>query len=438
MAMAMSMHFFGYEFARSATMTLLTSSRTGFKSNAALPFALAFVCPASLAMLSIYTKVLDVAGPRAALKSTAIFCSAGLSIFALVLRSLTLSTPASSPPLPITKFLVVSLFVFREAYVQLMATQHWSFMGSVLDSSSGAKWFGPIAGASSISSAVAGYAIGPLVNRFGVYGLLVLTSVSLLASLLFAEGAYTIAERHGFNPADQHKSSKSKSKGKPSSHESLISKADSLFKRVPALKWLFIETLICQGLSTVLNVTFISKLRAVLPSDADRAAWMGKFYAYANMVSGFFQFGVIPLTIHHLKPAWVWTCLPLIMISFGVGQILKFPPTLILTAGAFMTMKTIEYSVRGVVNELLYVPLDFESRYVGKEVIGMLGYRLGKSGTSLLLSAAGYACELGLKELTFVSLGMSVLWLGSARKLTEYLPDTKIGRVSPGSKGRKH
>ena len=126
------------------------------------------------------------------------------------------------------------------------------------------------------------------------------------------------------------------------------------------------------------------------------------------------------------------------MISFGVGQILKFPPTLILTAGAFMTMKTIEYSVRGVVNELLYVPLDFESRYIGKEVIGMLGYRLGKSGTSLLLSAAGYACELGLKELTFVSLGMSVLWLGSARKLTEYLPDTKIGRVSPGSKGRKH
>jgi len=276
---------------------------------------------------------------------------------------------------------------------------------------------------------------GPLVNNFGVYGLLVLASLSLLASLLFAEGAYTIAERNGFNPSDQHGSKKAatpSSSGDPS----LFSKADTLFKRVPALKWLFVETLICQGLSTVLNVTFISKLRSVLPSDKDRAAWMGKFYAYANMASGFFQFGVIPLTIHHLKASWLWTCLPLIMISFGACQITQFPPTLTLTAGAFMAMKTIEYSVRGVLNELLYVPLDFESRYVGKEVIGMLGYRLGKSGTSLMLSAAGYVCELGLRELTFVSLGISVMWLGSARKLTEFLPDSKIGRVAVGRKGK--
>eukprot|EP00518_Triparma_eleuthera_P019289 CAMPEP_0197558296 /NCGR_PEP_ID=MMETSP1320-20131121/18916_1 /TAXON_ID=91990 /ORGANISM="Bolidomonas sp., Strain RCC2347" /LENGTH=181 /DNA_ID=CAMNT_0043119593 /DNA_START=59 /DNA_END=601 /DNA_ORIENTATION=- len=62
MAFAMSLHFFGYEFARSATLTLFTSSLTGFSSNAALPLVLACVCPASLALLQFYTAALDARG----------------------------------------------------------------------------------------------------------------------------------------------------------------------------------------------------------------------------------------------------------------------------------------------------------------------------------------------------------------------------------------
>ena len=50
----------------------------------------------------------------------------------------------------------------------------------------------------------------------------------------------------------------------------------------------------CQGLSTVLNVTFIATLRRAFPADKDRASFMGMFYALANLASGVFQFGVIP------------------------------------------------------------------------------------------------------------------------------------------------
>ena len=164
-------------------------------------------------------------------------------------------------------------------------------MGSVLNASKGATWFGPIAEASSASSAVAGYTIGPLVQRFGVCGLLVLASISLVASLVFGEVAYEISEKHGFNPADEHFKEKkaNKASGKDKNVENIFSKANNLFARVPALKFLFLETLICQGLSTVLNVTFIAKLRRAYPIDKDRAAFMGMFYALANMASGVFQ-----------------------------------------------------------------------------------------------------------------------------------------------------
>ncbi|GMH98893.1 hypothetical protein TrLO_g14205 [Triparma laevis f. longispina] len=437
MALAMSLHFFGYEFARSATLTLFTSKTSGFNSNSALPLVLACVCPASLVLLNFYTGLLDAVGPRATLRGTAAFCSAGLAAFAVVISSL-VGRNGGGPPGKLIKFFVFSLFVFREAYVQLLATQHWSFMGSVLNASKGATWFGPIAGASSASSAVAGYTIGPLVNKFGVCGLLILASISLVGSLILGEVAYEISEKHGFNPADEHfkekKAEGAKNKGK---ENNIFSKANNLFARVPALKFLFLETLICQGLSTVLNVTFICKLRRAYPIDKDRAGFMGMFYALANMASGVFQFGVIPQIIHFLKPTWVWIFMPCVMMAMSGAQLVQSDPGLTLVAGAFMTMKTLEYSIRGVANELLYVPLDYESRYIGKEVIGMLGYRLGKSGMSLMLSGAGYffAEGLGVNQLTAISSSISIVWLAAAVKLTRFLPE---GRIGKGIKTRKH
>ena len=242
MALAMSLHFFGYEFARSATLTLFTSSSTGFESNAALPLVLACVCPASLALLQFYTKALDRAGPRKALRFCAIGCAGVLAAFAVAIKAM---SSAGGPPRGLLKYTVAALFVFREAYVQLLATQHWSFMGSVLTSSAGARWFGPIAGFTSASSAVAGYAIGPSVRKVGVPGLLMLTGGSLVASACLAEGAYSVADKGGFSPADEHeeearKRSRGTNRGKLV-EENIFGKAGKLFERVPALKFLFFE-----------------------------------------------------------------------------------------------------------------------------------------------------------------------------------------------------
>lgn len=69
---------------------------------------------------------------------------------------------------------------------------------------------------------------------------------------------------------------KKKSSGKSDEGKSLITKASSLFQRVPVLKALFFEILSGQGLATLLNVCFVSKLSESVPDDSQRAGWMGK------------------------------------------------------------------------------------------------------------------------------------------------------------------
>jgi ATP/ADP translocase len=45
-----------------------------------------------------------------------------------------------------------------------------------------------------------------------------------------------------------------------------------------------------------------------------------------------------------------------------------------------------EYSLRGAANEMLYVSLDYESRYLGKKVISLIAGKFGKSAMAIALS----------------------------------------------------
>ena len=258
MSIAMALHFFGYELARSATLTLFTSHKTGFQHQSAMPTALAFVFPASAGLLLLYTHILESWGPRIALRTTTVMCAVVLSSLMMVINLLSSSLSNNSVPnvsfLPslLLPLFVSLLFIFRESYVSLLASQHWSFLGSLLTSSQGATWVSPIGGLSSAASALsASYAVSPLVSRFGITGLLFGASLALVISALFAERAFAIAEAKGFSPGAEKEEERTKKRegegAKKKGKGSVVVKAKELFGREPALKALFLETLVCQG-----------------------------------------------------------------------------------------------------------------------------------------------------------------------------------------------
>jgi ATP/ADP translocase len=80
--------------------------------------------------------------------------------------------------------------------------------------------------------------------------------------------------------------------------------------------------------------------------------------------------------------------------------------------------------MRNVVYPMAYQPLDFESRYVGKEIIGVLGSRFGKSGMSLFLSGLTglFGSAFGVRQLIYLAFGSSGAWMGSTWWLSSMLP----------------
>lgn len=441
MATGMSLHYLAYSLARPSTLALFTSNTVGFASYpGAFPLAMALVSPTSLVLLAYYTFCLEKAGPKGALRRTSWLCSLTLILCPILIE--TLGRINNQDYSTIIRMVVGAVFVFREAYVQLLTSQYWSFMSSVLTPAQSSKWFAPISGLTSITSAIAGWFMSTLVKKIGLNGVLMSSGLLLSTSLIFASKAYHLSELHGFNPADElikrHESKQQpvannkKKKGgrgkvpepavvevKKETKEGILSKASNLFGRVPVLKSLFVEILACQGLSTLLNVLFVTKLSQSIVDDSQRAGWMGKFFATINIISCVLQFGILPQLMSVVEPSALWRLMPLLMLGLTSFQASEVDPSLLLVSGSFMAMKTMEFSVRRMLDELVYVPLDFDSRYLGKEIIGVFGYRFGKSGMSLALSGlTSLYGNFGLQQLSYLTTGASVIWLASAWQLS--------------------
>jgi len=74
------------------------------------------------------------------------------------------------------------------------------------------------------------------------------------------------------------------------------------------------------------------------------------------------------------------------MLVFVTTMATYLFPSLVGVMIAFGTLKVIEYSVMTVATEMIYMPMDKDVRYLGKELVKFFGHKLGKSGSSIFLS----------------------------------------------------
>jgi hypothetical protein len=87
----------------------------------------------------------------------------------------------------------------------------------------------------------------------------------------------------------------------------------------------------------------------------------------------------------------------------------------------FGCMKVLEYSVMTSSMEMIYMPMGHEVRYLGKELIRFFGHRLGKSGTSLMLSAASAHFKPTLRAQSVWSGTLAAVWGASMFLLSAHL-----------------
>ena len=351
-------------------------------------------------------------------------------------------------------------FEYINSHRHLLYAQQWSFLGSILTPSEAGKYYSYVAGLSSISSMIAGASVSRMVQIVGLPGLLGIAALSLTCTLLLADWAYKISEKHGFDPTIElqerarQKQIEKEEKAKQSSQEttnksiqgeeeqsrnsllSQIQNSITLFRRVPTLGALFIEALTFQSLSTILNTCFVTQLKDAIQNDGQRAAFTGNFYACVNGLSTLFQFLIMPILSRKVEAKVLWRAMPVLPLLCGLLQVIPktlFPESLAISSSSsalylialsFLTAKTMDYSLRNILAEMAYVPLSFEARFKGKEIIAVFANRFGKSGMALILSGLHFSSggSIGLSGLT---LAVTLGWFSSVVGLSKMIPTRK-------------
>ena len=196
------------------------------------------------------------------------------------------------------------------------------------------------------------------------------------------------------------------------------------------MRALLLEGVSFQSLGTILSVAMIRALKVQIPDDITRSAYTGRFYAGISGVSALLQFIVLPIGMRRLEPKHLWRLIPVLPILATVYQMF-FPllnhnniSQLTMVAGALFITKVLDYSIRVVIYNMAYQPLDFESRFVGKEIVNVFGGRVGRSGMSLFLSGLSIFPKFSssLLPLTYFACSASTMWGFSAWWLSTLLP----------------
>ena len=178
MAMALCMHFYGFEMARAASIALLAADDIGLGSGA-LSFTVAVGSPISATVLYLYARSIKKNGPRLTLLASNVGCLLLLFLMAMACGSLRGQWGQA---------VVLLFYCFREIYVSLLSTQHWSFIASVLDSKT-SSYLVSFSGVVSVASAVGSMSVEGLVSLGGVRALLIMAFLSCGMSFGLAEMA---------------------------------------------------------------------------------------------------------------------------------------------------------------------------------------------------------------------------------------------------------
>jgi ATP/ADP translocase len=89
--------------------------------------------------------------------------------------------------------------------------------------------------------------------------------------------------------------------------------------------------------------------------------------------------------------------IPIVLALYAVGFLIF--PTFPFICIYFANIKALDYSIFGIIKEMLYIPLKVDEKFKAKAIIDVFAYRTAKACASLIILALGCFTSLSLNTL---------------------------------------
>jgi ATP/ADP translocase len=336
--------------------------------------------PLNFAVISLYNRFLPRFGPLAVMGFLTTLI-AGVNVLLAFL-------------LPIFPKLIFFHFCWKDIYILLMFKQLWSMIHSTIPSSRAKLLYGLIFGLGTCGSIVCSLIPGFFAQSIGSEKLFLFT-LPFYAVILFAYSkAYRISGAQEFKSA----------RGTPI-------KAREGFSLIAKNKYLLAVLLLVvfmQMSIAIVEYQFGHRLETLIPDTNLRTAFTGKILSLIHCVSLLLQFVGSFVLVRVLGFQNSHFLVPLLLLFSSIG--LAFNPEFLIVASLFVMIKSLDFSLFGVVREMLYIPLRIDEQFRAKAVIDVFAYRTSKAIAALAL--IGLQIWLGSSVFAFSNYLSMVIYCG--------------------------
>ncbi|MDN3505273.1 MAG: Npt1/Npt2 family nucleotide transporter [Rhabdochlamydiaceae bacterium] len=365
-----------------------------------LPYAWFAVVPLNLIIVSLYNRFLPKIGCFKMLAYSTLL-TIGFNFF-------------SAYYLPKFYCLPFILYIWKDIYIMLMFQQLWSVLHTTISMKRAKYLYGMFYGIGGFASMVGCLVPGFFAVQFGTEKLLLVTIPLYCLLIYFYYKMLSIRDKHP--EMEQIKFDKQK----PSSFRSAI----NTIVKSKLLIFIMITVVAMQLTSTLLDFKFNSYIMDLFPSKDLRTEYLGRFFSVVNGFNVILQFIGTFTLIHLIGIRRTHFIIPFFLGSLALGM--SFFPAFSLIAFSYASIKAIDYSIFGVVKEMLYIPLTNEEKFQAKAVIDIFVYRTAKAFASFLIIGLQFFVIAQLQQKISFSLVvvfffwlLSVVFLYKPKKATQ-------------------
>jgi len=306
-------------------------------------------------------------------------------------------------------FLAFFFYVWKEIYIMLLFQQLWSVIHSTIHMSQAKFLYGLV------------FAVGGLGGIFGsiLPGFFAVSMGS--PNLLFASiPLFTLLTFAFFKMLRFSSVSKEDTTKKPISN---FMQGVSAIRRSKYLSFILIIVVLMQVATTLIYYQFNSMLELTIPEEDLRTEYSGKIFAIVNVMTVVFQLFGSFLFLHFFGLKRSHLLLPLILCFNALGSLVI--PSFAMISIAFITIKAFDFSLFGVLKEMLYIPLKQEEKFQAKSIIDVFAYRSAKALASLLiLLLQGLGFIRMIDCMTWGSLFLLIVWAFVVYKMFQLKEET--------------
>lgn len=351
------------------------------------PYAWLAVVPFNLCLIALYNKYLPRFGSlkmQWGLISVIIAMSVGAALF-----------------LQTARWLPFVFYVWKEIYVMLMFQQLWSVVHSTIPFHRAKYLYGILFGIGALGATMGSLLPSFFAVQMGSEQLLLATPIIYgLMAIAYRVLIRCSAQGQVMHPAEE--------KEKQSAWQAFKFGVD-LIANSRFLLFILLIVVFMQVSTALIDFQFNHFLEKVVPNKDLRTAYTARVMGITHIGTMMLQFLGSFLLVHFLGFKKSHLLIPAILICNAVGFL--FFPTMSIISLSFITIKCFDFSLFGVIKEMLYIPLKKEEKFRAKSVIDVFAHRSSKALASLLILCVQWIA-IPTSQFLFNWLGIAifVLW----------------------------